>query len=53
MSIYISAKFILYFYWEYKARVIHNTSLEWTQIKEATEKARDVASSAGDEVDEI
>uniref|UniRef100_K7KVG7 Uncharacterized protein n=1 Tax=Glycine max TaxID=3847 RepID=K7KVG7_SOYBN len=36
-----------------QARVIHNTSLEWTQIKEATEKARDVASSAGDEVDEM
>ena len=53
VSNYISAKFILYFYWEYKARVIHNTSLEWTQIKEATEKARDVASSAGDEVDEM
>ncbi|KAL5146082.1 Dual specificity protein phosphatase PHS1 [Glycine soja] len=34
-------------------RVIHNTSLEWTQIKEATEKARDVASSAGDEVGEM
>ncbi|KHN09722.1 Dual specificity protein phosphatase 1 [Glycine soja] len=36
-----------------QARVIHNTSLEWTQIKEATEKARDVASSAGDEVGEM
>lgn len=53
MSIYISAKFILYFYWEYKARVIHNTSLEWTQIKEATEKARDAASSTTDEVGEM
>ncbi|XP_027332274.1 dual specificity protein phosphatase PHS1-like [Abrus precatorius] len=36
-----------------QARVIHNTSLEWLQIKEATEKARDAASSAGDEISEM
>ncbi|RDX63560.1 Dual specificity protein phosphatase PHS1, partial [Mucuna pruriens] len=36
-----------------QARVIHNTSLEWIQIKEATEKARDAASSAGDEIGEM
>ncbi|KAH1112267.1 hypothetical protein GLYMA_04G200300v4 [Glycine max] len=36
-----------------QARVIHNTSLEWTQIKEATEKARDAASSTTDEVGEM
>jgi len=38
---------------EYKARVIHNTSLEWIQIKEATEKARDAASSARDAIGEL
>ncbi|TKY73702.1 Dual specificity protein phosphatase PHS1 [Spatholobus suberectus] len=36
-----------------QARVIHNTSLEWIQIKEATEKARDAARSAGDEIGEM
>ncbi|ESW09886.1 hypothetical protein PHAVU_009G164700 [Phaseolus vulgaris] len=36
-----------------QARVIHNTSLEWIQIKEATEKARDAAGSAGDEIGEL
>ncbi|XP_061339869.1 dual specificity protein phosphatase PHS1-like [Gastrolobium bilobum] len=36
-----------------QARVIHNTSLEWLQIKEATEKARDAASSEGDETGEM
>lgn len=36
-----------------QARVIHNTSLEWIQIKEATEKAREAASSAGDEIGEM
>lgn len=52
-SNYISSILILYFYLDYKARVIHNTSLEWIQIKEATEKARDAASSAGDEIGEM
>ncbi|XP_015937776.1 dual specificity protein phosphatase PHS1 [Arachis duranensis] len=36
-----------------QARVIHNTSSEWLQIKEATEKARDAASSKGDESGEM
>ncbi|CAL0330069.1 unnamed protein product [Lupinus luteus] len=36
-----------------EARVIHNTSSEWHQIKEATEKAREVACSEGDEVGEM
>ncbi|KAE9601361.1 hypothetical protein Lal_00023992 [Lupinus albus] len=36
-----------------QARVIHNTSSEWHQIKEATEKAREVACSEGDEVGEM
>lgn len=35
--------------WEMQARVIHNTSPEWLQIKEAAEKARDAANSEGDE----
>ena len=39
--------------WKMQARVIHNTSLEWLQIKEATEKARDEASSKGDEIGEM
>jgi len=52
-SNYISAIFILYFYLEYKARVIHNTGSEWIQIKEATEKARDAAISTGDEIGEL
>jgi len=52
-SHYIFTIFILYFYLEFKARVIHNTSLEWIQIKEATEKARDAAGSAGDEIGEL
>lgn len=52
-SNYIFAILIHYFYLKYKARVIHNTSLEWIQIKEATEKARDSASSAGDAIVEL
>nr|CAD1829830.1 unnamed protein product [Ananas comosus var. bracteatus] len=35
-----------------QARVIHNTSSEWQQIKDATEKARCMAVSNGDEVSE-
>ncbi|URD92821.1 Actin-fragmin kinase, catalytic [Musa troglodytarum] len=36
-----------------QARVVHNSSPEWHQIKDATEKARDAAISARDEVGEI
>ncbi|XP_060962966.1 dual specificity protein phosphatase PHS1 isoform X4 [Cannabis sativa] len=36
-----------------QARVIHNSAPEWLQIKEAAEKARDTASSEGDEVGEM
>lgn len=36
-----------------QARVIHNTSLEWQQIKEAAEKAREAANSDGDEIGEM
>ncbi|XP_057983167.1 dual specificity protein phosphatase PHS1-like isoform X2 [Malania oleifera] len=36
-----------------QARVIHNTSPEWFQIKEAAEKVRDVAVAEGDEVGEM
>ncbi|XP_074592136.1 dual specificity protein phosphatase PHS1-like [Curcuma longa] len=36
-----------------QARVIHNSSPEWHQIKVATEKARDEAVAAGDEVGEL
>ncbi|PQQ18103.1 dual specificity protein phosphatase PHS1-like [Prunus yedoensis var. nudiflora] len=36
-----------------QARVIHNCSSEWLQMKEAAEKARDVASSEGDECGEM
>ncbi|GMY15207.1 dual specificity protein phosphatase PHS1 isoform X1 [Fagus crenata] len=36
-----------------QARVIHNSSPEWLQIKEAAEKARNAASSEGDEVGEM
>ncbi|KAE9587371.1 hypothetical protein Lal_00004400 [Lupinus albus] len=36
-----------------QARVIHNTTLEWLQIKEAAEKARDAASSKSDEIGEM
>ena len=36
-----------------QARVVHNTSAEWLQIKEAAEKARNRASSEGDEVGEM
>ncbi|WJX96109.1 hypothetical protein P8452_77355 [Trifolium repens] len=35
-----------------QARVIHNTSSEWLQIKEAAEKARDAASFEGDAIGE-
>ncbi|WJX41070.1 Very-long-chain (3R)-3-hydroxyacyl-CoA dehydratase [Trifolium repens] len=35
-----------------QARVIHNTSLEWLQIKEAAEKARDAASFERDAIGE-
>ncbi|GAB4860357.1 Very-long-chain (3R)-3-hydroxyacyl-CoA dehydratase [Ancistrocladus abbreviatus] len=36
-----------------QARVIHNTSTEWLQIKEAAEKARDMTISERDEVGEM
>lgn len=36
-----------------QARVVHNVSHEWLQIKEAAEKARDTAITEGDEVSEI
>ncbi|XP_028765235.1 dual specificity protein phosphatase PHS1 [Neltuma alba] len=36
-----------------QARVIHNTSPEWLQIKEAAEKARNRAFSEGDEIGEM
>lgn len=36
-----------------QARVIHNTSPEWQQIKEAAEKAREAANSEGDEIGEV
>ncbi|XP_057972277.1 dual specificity protein phosphatase PHS1-like isoform X2 [Malania oleifera] len=36
-----------------QARVIHNTSPEWFQIKEAAEKARDAAVAEGDEIGEM
>ncbi|KAJ0680013.1 putative phosphoric monoester hydrolase [Helianthus annuus] len=36
-----------------QARVIHNCSPEWLQIKEAAEKAREAAVSDGDEVGEV
>lgn len=36
-----------------QARVIHNCSTEWLQIKEAAEKARGTATLEGDEVGEV
>ncbi|XWS51488.1 hypothetical protein CRYUN_Cryun12cG0180700 [Craigia yunnanensis] len=36
-----------------QARVIHNSSPEWLQIKEAAQKARVTATSEGDEVSEV
>ncbi|KAF5732247.1 hypothetical protein HS088_TW18G00938 [Tripterygium wilfordii] len=36
-----------------QARVIHNCSPEWLQIKEAAEKARTLAASEGDEASEM
>ncbi|XP_024041472.1 dual specificity protein phosphatase PHS1 isoform X4 [Citrus clementina] len=36
-----------------QARVIHNCSSEWLQIKEAAEKARATATSEGDEIGEM
>ncbi|KAK7399275.1 hypothetical protein VNO78_10455 [Psophocarpus tetragonolobus] len=36
-----------------QGRVIHNTSLEWQQIKEAAEKAREAANAEGDEIGEV
>ncbi|XP_010251326.2 PREDICTED: dual specificity protein phosphatase PHS1-like isoform X1 [Nelumbo nucifera] len=36
-----------------QARVIHNSSPEWQQIKEAAEKAKDAAISENDEVGEV
>ncbi|KHN17466.1 Dual specificity protein phosphatase 1 [Glycine soja] len=36
-----------------QGRVIHNTCLEWQQIKEAAEKAREAANSEGDEIGEV
>lgn len=36
-----------------QGRVIHNSSVEWRQIKEAATKARDIAISEGDEVGEV
>ncbi|KAK7318328.1 hypothetical protein RJT34_03027 [Clitoria ternatea] len=36
-----------------QGRVVHNTSLEWQQIKEAAEKAREAANCEGDEIGEV
>ncbi|XP_017436470.1 dual specificity protein phosphatase PHS1 isoform X1 [Vigna angularis] len=36
-----------------QCRVIHNTSHEWQQIKEAAERAREAANSEGDEIGEV
>ncbi|XP_073157094.1 dual specificity protein phosphatase PHS1-like [Henckelia pumila] len=36
-----------------QARVIHNSSSEWLQIKEAAEKAKDAAMREGDEIGEM
>ncbi|KAH6800857.1 dual specificity protein phosphatase family protein [Perilla frutescens var. hirtella] len=36
-----------------QARVIHNASPEWQQIKEAAEKAKDAAVAEGDEIGEM
>ncbi|CAM8926075.1 unnamed protein product [Rhodiola kirilowii] len=36
-----------------QARVVHSFSSEWLQIKEAAERARDLANSDGDEVGEL
>lgn len=36
-----------------QARVVHNLSPEWLQIKEAAEKARDTAIKEGDEISEM
>ncbi|KAL8456827.1 hypothetical protein ACS0TY_034897 [Phlomoides rotata] len=36
-----------------QARVIHNASPEWLQIKEAAEKAKDAAIAEGDEIGEM
>lgn len=36
-----------------QARVVHNCSPEWLQIKEAADKARDAAISEGDEASEL
>ncbi|KAL6584472.1 hypothetical protein OROMI_003761 [Orobanche minor] len=36
-----------------QARVIHNASPEWLQIKEAAEKTKDAASAEGDEIVEM
>lgn len=36
-----------------QASIIHNSSVEWVQIKEAAEKARDAASLKGDEAGEM
>ncbi|OWM62734.1 hypothetical protein CDL15_Pgr020028 [Punica granatum] len=36
-----------------QARVVHNSSAEWQQIKEAAEKAREAAVAEGDEIGEI
>ncbi|XP_057791475.1 dual specificity protein phosphatase PHS1 isoform X2 [Salvia miltiorrhiza] len=36
-----------------QARVVHNASSEWQQIKEAAEKAKDAAIAEGDEIGEM
>lgn len=41
------------FCWTLQARVIHNCSMEWFQMKEAAEKAREAAVSEGDECGEM
>lgn len=37
----------------FQARVVHNSSTEWQCIKDATEKARGIAITVGDEVGEL
>jgi atypical dual specificity phosphatase len=43
----------MYFIGTMQGRVIHNSSPEWLQIREAAEKAKDAASLEGDEVGEM
>lgn len=49
----ISIGFLIQLLLKLQARVVHNSSMEWQQIRHAAEKARAIAVSNNDEIGEM